>query len=164
MVLLSLCLPTAHASRGMEDYWAHFVALDRSYTWPYKDLEEERISYTLTHTLTHTHTDSLKHNLYKTKATTSLEGRGLLPWPQTVCILTVSGCVYCTGASRVAECPVTPMDYRGIIHTVTLTHTHTHTNQHSKTITVCKLFFTFRVRLVKQFGRPKKPAYWCIYQ
>lgn len=34
-------------------------------------------------------------------------------------------------------------------HSHTYAHAHTHTNQHSKTITVCKLFFTFRVRPVK---------------
>ncbi len=121
-----------------------------SYTWPYKDLEEERISYTV-----QTHTHSLSHTTFIRPGPQQPQKAGVyIQGPQTVCILMVSECVYCTGASRVAECPVTPMDYRGIIHTLSLTLIHTHKSTLKNNNSVCEPFFTYRVYLVKHFVRP----------
>lgn len=77
------------------------------------------------------HTHTLQHTSgYETGTTTAIEGRGLLPRASDcVCPHNERVCVCCTDASRVGECPLSPVDYTGIIHT------HIHTHRHSETIT-----------------------------
>lgn len=98
-------------------------------------------------THTHTHTRTLAHNLYKTRATTTIEGRGLLPralecvypYSEWMCVLYwgfKGGWVPCDSHGLQGDNP----------HTLSLTHT----SQHSKTITESESFFTFRLHPVKQ--------------
>lgn len=72
---------------------------------------------------------------------------------------TVGECVYCAGASRVAECPVTPMDYKGIIQTFS----QTHTNQHTKMTTTLWNGFHLKYLSCEALCKMQKNLHICIF-
>lgn len=94
ILFLSLCLPAAHACRGMGDYRAHFGASDRLHCWPYKGLEEERTSHTVQ-----------PHTTFRNPGPQHPQKAGVyFQGPPTARVPTLRECVDCTDASRVAEC------------------------------------------------------------